>query len=73
MLLCFFWLQPVYYKLFETSFPSDSKEGLFVGVAENIGNVMTFKILTDNTKKVIYRSEVRSALYHNTTNLRIDR
>ena len=39
-----------------------------MGVAENIGNAMTFKIHTDNTKKVIYRSEVHSALEHNATN-----
>ena len=43
-----------------------------MGVAENIGNAMSLKILTDDTKKVIYRSEVRSALDHNATNLRID-
>ena len=63
-----------HYKVFEASFPSDSKEarGLFVRVAEHVGNAMTFKILTDDTKKIIYHSEVRSALDHNTTNLRID-
>ena len=35
ILLCFFLLHPVYYKVFEASFPSDSKEarGLFAGVA----------------------------------------
>jgi hypothetical protein len=33
---------------------------------------MTFKILTDDTKKVIFRSNVRSALYPNAKNLRLD-
>ena len=33
---------------------------------------MTFKILTDDSKNVIYRSEVRSTLDHNMTNFRID-
>ena len=43
-----------------------------MGVAKHIGNAMTFKILTDNTKQSFYRSEVHSALDHNATNLRID-
>jgi hypothetical protein len=33
---------------------------------------MTFKILTDNTLKVIHRSNVRSALNPYTKNLRLD-
>ena len=74
MLLCFVWYQPVYYKSYEDSFPSDSREarGRFVGISENVGHRMTFKILTDDTQQVIYRSEVRSALDHQHTNLRID-
>ena len=74
MLLCFVWYQPVYYKVYERSFPSDSTEGRgrFVGISEHVGHKMTFKILTDDTRQVIYRSEVRSALDPNNTNLRID-
>ena len=70
----FFWLQPVYYKVFKASFPSDSKyaRGLFVEVAEHVGTAVTFQILTDDTKKVIYRYEVGSALDHTATNLRMD-
>ena len=33
---------------------------------------MTFKILTDNTKKIIYRSNIRSALDPKSRNLRMD-
>ena len=74
MLLCFVWFQPVYYKVYEKSFPSESQEarGRFVGISEHVGHRMTFKILTDDTQQIIYRSEVRSALDHTGTNLRID-
>ena len=54
-------------------FPSDpgEKSGRFVGFAETVGDVFTYKILTDDTKKIIYRSEVRSAEKGNDLNLRI--
>ena len=32
--------------------------------AEHVGTAVTFQILTDDAKKVIYRDEVRSALDH---------
>jgi len=38
------------------------KLGHFVGIAESVGDAMTYKVLTDDTKKVIYHSSVRSAL-----------
>ena len=74
-LLCFEWWEPVYYKAYDEGFPSDSREerGRFVGVAENVGNVMTFKILTDDTKRgVVYHSNVRSARKEGSSNIRID-
>ena len=40
-----------------------------MGVAEHVGNTMTFEILTDDTNKVVYRAEVRSALDYNATKL----
>jgi hypothetical protein len=43
-----------------------------VGVSENVGNFMTFKILTDDTHKVIYCSNLCSACDPNAQNLRID-
>jgi hypothetical protein len=57
-----FW-EPVYYAKYDAKFPADSTEALrmFVGIAENVGNAMTFKILTADGK-IIHRSVVRSAL-----------
>ena len=68
-----FW-EPVYYKTHDPSFPSDSTEqsGRFVGIAEHVGHTMTFKVLTDDTQKVIYRSRIRSALKQSEANLRLD-
>ena len=62
-LLSFRFWEEVYYRHDDSEFPSDTREGhgYFVGIAENVGHAMTFKILTSDTKKVIYRSSVRSA------------
>ena len=59
----FHWWQPVYYKLDDSDFPSDSREkrGRFVGISEHVGHALTYKILTDDTKRVIHRSNVRLA------------
>jgi hypothetical protein len=73
-LLCFHFWEPVYYKLDDSDFPSDSREkhGHFIGISESVGHAMTFKILMDDTLKVIHRSNVRSALNPHTKNLRLD-
>ena len=73
-LLRFSFWDPVYYKLDDSDFPSESTEGRgrWVGVAEHVGHAMTYKILTDDTKKVIYRSNVRSALTKSDRNKRVD-
>ncbi len=73
-LLVFQWYERVYYKANDLGFPSESPElaGHFVGIAEHVGHVMTFKILTDDTHKIIYQSNVRSALDPKERNLRID-
>ena len=54
-----FW-QPIYYAE-DNQWPSETgeKAGRWVGVAENVGDALTYKILTDETKKVIYHSAVR--------------
>jgi hypothetical protein len=72
-LLHFRWWEPVYYLDDDGQFPSDSKEksGCWVGVAENIGDALTWLILTDDTKRVIPRSVVRSALDTGNLNLRV--
>jgi hypothetical protein len=75
-----FW-EPVYYATAEylkydgkPGFPSAPAEakGRFVGFGESVGDVLTYKILTDDTKKIIYRSYVRSALNPKDRNLRLD-
>jgi hypothetical protein len=59
----------------DSDFPFDSrkKKGRWVGVAEHVGHAMTFKLLsTDDTHKIIYRSNIRSALDPHSRNLRMD-
>ena len=65
-MLRFHWYEPVYYKLDDYHFPSESRglRGRFVGIAENVGHAMTIKVLTDDTKKIIYRSNVRYVYEH---------
>ena len=62
-LLRFYFWQPVYYKLSESSFPSESKEALghIVGISEHCGHALTYKVLTSDTQHIIYRSLVRPA------------
>jgi hypothetical protein len=73
-LLCFHFWEPVYYKFDDSDFPSDSREkrGHFVSISESVRHAMTFKILMDDTLKVIHRSNVRSALNLHDKNLRLD-
>ena len=73
-LLQFHFYQPVYYRLPQQSFPSESEEllGYWVGVAENCGDALTYNILTADTLKIIPRSLVRPANESLKTNLRID-
>jgi hypothetical protein len=70
-LLYFHFWEPVYYKLDDSDFPSDSREKCrhFISISESVGHAMTFKILTDNTLKVIHQSNVRSALNPHAKNL----
>jgi hypothetical protein len=49
-----------------------SKRRHFIGIRESVGHAMTFKILMDDTLKVIHRSNVRSALNLHAKNLRLD-
>jgi hypothetical protein len=57
-----FW-QPVYFKLSEPSFPSESKEALghVVGISEHCGHALTYKILSSESDVIIYRSLLRPA------------
>ena len=56
-----------------TDFPpkSNEKRGHWVGFAENKGDQLTWKILTDDTNTIIIRSAVRSAT-KTSPNLRLD-
>jgi hypothetical protein len=64
----------VYYLFDETAFPSKSKElhGQWVGVSENVGHFMTYKILMDDTRWIIHRSNIHSAADPNARNLHFD-
>jgi hypothetical protein len=61
VLLRFHFYQPVYYKLDDAAFPSESPElkGHIVGIAEHVGHTLTYLVLTDDTRKVIERSNLR--------------
>ena len=56
VLLRFAFYEKVYYKTEEPSFPSDSPEslGYFVGISENVGHAMTYKILNPETNSIIF-------------------
>ena len=68
--------EPVYclQDQYQQNFPSESKEirGRWVGISEHVGAPMTWKILTDKTQKIIFRSKIRSALDPMSRNLCID-
>ena len=75
--LHFSFREPIYYKVNESEpdhrFPSQSNEkrGHWVGFAENKGDRLTWKILTDDTNTIIIRSAVSSAT-KTSPNLRLD-
>lgn len=55
-----FW-EKVYFKVEEGHPGSKEAPGYWMGVSDNVGDIMTFIIWNDKTKKVIHRSVVRSA------------
>ena len=75
-LLHFSFYEPVYYRIDSSepdlNFPSSSneKKGYWVGFADNQGDSLTWRILTEDTQKIIIRSGVRRAL-RTTTNQRL--
>ena len=62
VLLQFQFWEPVLYAKYDGKFPSDTTElmGRFVGIAENVGHSMTYKILTEEGR-IIHRAVARSA------------
>ena len=73
-LLRFHFWQPIYFNAEDKGFPSTTTEtlGRFVGISENVGHAMTFKIFNPATNKVIDRSNVRAADEPNLINHRAD-
>jgi hypothetical protein len=73
-LLRFYWWEAVYYKVDDTPFPSTPREerGHFVGISQNVGHAMTYKILCDKSQTVIHRSNIRSASNPADPNLCLD-
>ena len=75
-MLHFSFYEPVYYRIDSSepdlNFPSSSneKKGYWVGFADNQGDSLTWRILTEDTQKIIIRSGVRSTL-RTTTNQRL--
>lgn len=72
-LLKFIFWEEVYFLESETSFPqSKERLGRFVGVADSMGDAMTFLIYNQDTDKIIGRSVVRSTNNPKTSNKRIN-
>ena len=75
-MLHFSFYEPVYYRIDSSepdlNFPpsSNEKKGYWVGFANNQGDRLTWRILTEDTQKSIIRSGIRSAL-QTTTNQRL--
>ena len=69
----FYWYEPVLYYNPDTSFPETKEEpGYFVGFGENVGDALTFKILTLGKRpQILHRSVVRSALDPKAQNKRV--
>ena len=73
-LLHYRWWEAVYFYDDDNRFPSESREkkGRWAGVAENVGDVLTYKILDEETGQIVNRSVVRSALDDENVNLRAE-
>ena len=71
--LTFYFNQPVLYSA-DNKWPSESpeKSGRWMGVAHNVGDALTYRILTDDTMKIIYRLAVRPRDSENPNN-RLDK
>ena len=73
--LVFYFYQPVYYAVHnKPSFPEKPKErlGYWVGIAENVGDAMCWKILDKDTERIVHRSDVRPADDTSHPNIRLE-
>jgi hypothetical protein len=69
------WMEPVYFKKDnkQFSFPDTGEGfGFFVGIAENVGHEMTYRIWNKETGKIIDRSAIRTAWDEKFPNKRAD-
>ncbi|GAX13599.1 hypothetical protein FisN_14Lh370 [Fistulifera solaris] len=59
--LRFHFYQKVYYKLDDSTFPTSTREGLgyMVGISDNVGHALTYKILSADTGRILLRSNLR--------------
>jgi hypothetical protein len=72
-LLLFTFYERIYYLDAEVPFPSSKERaGYFVGIAKNIGDALTFWILTEDNECLIARSVLRTAEDPNKPNKRLD-
>jgi hypothetical protein len=74
VLLQFHFWQLIYCQLEDPTFPSNGteKKGQFVGVADSVGGALTYKILTNDSHKILFQPSVRSALKTSETNLHLE-
>jgi hypothetical protein len=71
--LQFRWWEPVYYLADDVETPNTKeKTGRWVGVAEDVGDCLTYWIFTDDTQQCIARSAVRTRLDSDQVNLRAE-
>jgi hypothetical protein len=63
-IMMFYWFEPALYldPVSKFQFPETTERpGYFVGFADNVGDVLAFKILKNDLVTVLHRSVVRSA------------
>ena len=67
-------MEPVCYKIEDASFPSEAPDriGYWVGIVEHVGHVMSCKIWSKKSGKILQRSQVRSALHEEKPSRQID-
>ena len=74
-LLRFHFWDPIFFNTEDSTFPSDipEKRVRLVGISENFGHDVIFKIFNSSANKIINRSNVRQARDKESHNLRADR
>ena len=66
--LCFRWWEPIYYLEEDGS----TQYGRWAGIAEHVGDELTWIVISGKTGKALYRSDVRTATDPNRPNLRAE-